>query len=59
MNAYLKILGIHVYLAATKKTYLANGKYIEANAHALVALKHTLSKEYLSMLSHCDFAFVV
>ena len=29
------------------------------NAQALVALKHTLSKEYLSMISHCDSVFSV
>jgi len=54
MSAYLKTLGLHVYLATTKKTYLGNDKYIEANAQALDALKHTLSKEYLCMISHCD-----
>ena len=46
MSAYLKALGLHVYLATTKKTYFGNAKYIEANAHALDALKHSLSKEY-------------
>ena len=59
MSAYLKALGLHVYLAITKKFYLDNDKYIEANAQALDALKHTLSKEYLSMVSHCDSAFTV
>ena len=43
---YLKTLGMHVYLVTTKKSYFGNDKYIEANAQALVALKHTLSKEY-------------
>jgi len=38
MNAYLKALGLHVYLAATKKSYLGNCKHIEANAQALEAL---------------------
>ena len=33
MSMYLKILGMHVYLAATKKSYLGNSKHIEANAH--------------------------
>ena len=56
---YLKILGMHVYLATTKKSYLSNDKHIEANAQALVALRHTLSKDYLYMVSHCDSAFVV
>ena len=31
-SAYLKTLGLHVYLATTKKTYFGNDKYIEANA---------------------------
>ena len=45
MNAYLKPLGMHVYLATTKKSSLGNDKYIGANSQALVALRHTLSKE--------------
>ena len=59
MSMYLKILGIHVYLATTKKSYLRNNKHIEANAQALLALRNTLSKYYLSMvlivipLLHC------
>ena len=48
---------MHVYLATTKKTYFVNVKYIEAKA--LDALKHLLSKEYLSMISHCDSAFAM
>ena len=32
MSAYLKTLGWHVYLAATKKSYLDSSKHIEANA---------------------------
>jgi len=32
MSAYLKSLGLHVYLATTKKSYLGNDKHIEANA---------------------------
>jgi len=44
MNAYLKVLGLHVYLTTTKKIYFGNDKYIEANVQALDALKHTLSK---------------
>ena len=59
MSIYLKTLGMHVYLTTTKKSYLDNDKYIKANAQALDALKHALSKEYLSMVSHCDSAFVV
>ena len=45
MSAYLKTLGLYVYLATTKKTYFDNDKYIEANAQALDALNHTLSKK--------------
>ena len=59
MSAYLKILGLHVYLAATKKSYLGNNKHIEAIAQALEALRQTLSKEYLSIVSHFDSAFTV
>ena len=59
MSANLKSLGLHVYLAITKKSYLGNDKHIEANAHALVALRHTLSKNQFFMVSHCDFIFTV
>ena len=59
MSAYLKALGLHAYLATTKKNYFGNEKYIEANTQALDALKHTLSKEYLCMISHYDSAFTV
>ena len=54
---YLKTLGMHVYLVTTKKSYLGNNKHIEANAQAQEALRRTLSKEYLTMVSHCDSAF--
>ena len=53
MSAYLKALRMHVYLATTKKSYLGNDKYIKANAQALEALRHILSKYYLSIVSHC------
>ena len=59
MSAYLKTLSLHVYLATIKKTYFGNAKYIEANAQALVALRNTFNKDYLSMVSHCDSVFVV
>ena len=59
MCMYLKTLGLHVFLAATKKSYLGNSKHIEANVQALVALRSTLSKEYLCLVSHCDSAFAV
>ena len=59
MSIYLKTLGLHVFLAATKKSYLGNSKHIEANAQALEALRSTLNKEYLSFVSNCDSAFAV
>ena len=59
MSMYLKTLGLHVFLAATKKSYLGNNKHIEANAQALEALTRTLSKEHSSMVSHCNSAFAV
>ena len=59
MSMYLKNLGMHVYLATTKKSYLGNNKHIEANAQALEALRCTLSKEYLMIVSHCDSPFAV
>ena len=46
-------------LLLSKKSYLGNDKYIEANTQALEALRHTHSKDYLFIISHCDFAFVV
>ena len=58
MSMYLKTLGMHVYLAATKKSYFGNSKQ-EANAQALEGLRCTLNKEYLSMISHCDSALAV
>ena len=53
MSAYFKSLGLHVYLATTKKSYIDNGRYLEANAQAMDALMHTLTKEYLSLIFHC------
>ena len=38
---------MHVYLVATKKSYLGNNKHIEANAQALEALRASLDKKYL------------
>ena len=55
MGAYLNAL-VHVYLVTTKKSYLDNDKYIQANTQVLEALRHTLSKDYLSIISHCDSA---
>ena len=59
MSAYLKILGFHVFLVTTKNSYINNGKYIEANTQDLDALRHTLGKEHLSLISHCDSTFTV
>ena len=39
MSVYLKALGLHVYLATTKKSYFGNDKYLEANIQAMEALK--------------------
>ena len=56
---YLKTLGMHVYLATIKKFYLDNNKHIEANAQTLEALRCTLNKEYLMLVSNLDSAFAV
>jgi len=59
MSAYLKALELHVYLTTIKKSYIDNGKYLESNVQAMDALKHTLRKEHISLISHCDSAFAV
>ena len=59
MSAYLKSLELYVYLDTTKKSYVGNDKYLEANAQAMDALKYTLSKEHMSLVSHCDSIFAV
>ena len=59
MSIYLKTLGLHVFLTATKKSYLGNSNHIEANVQALEALRSTLNKEYLCLISNCDSAFAV
>jgi len=59
MSAYLNALELHVYLATIKKSYPDNGRHIEANAQDLDALRHTLSKEYLSIGFHCHSVFAV
>ena len=56
---YLKTLGLHVFLTATKKCYLGNSNHIEANAQAFEAIRSTLNKEYLMLVSNFDSAFVV
>ena len=59
MCAHLKALGLHVYLVAIKKSYLGNSKHKKANAQDLKALKKSLSKEYLNIISHCGSAFAM
>ena len=46
MFMYLKALGIHVYLATIKDSYLLNGKHLEANTKATHTLKSTLNDDY-------------
>ena len=48
LSMYLKDLGIHVYFATIKNSYLINGKHLEANAKVIHAVKLTLNDEYLS-----------
>ena len=45
MCAYFKTLRMYVYFVTTKKSYVGNGKFLEANTQAMDALKHTLSKK--------------
>ena len=59
MSWHLKAIGWKVYLTITKESYLSNNKHLEANAQALEALRKSLNKEYLNMISHCDSAFAV
>ena len=59
MSIYLQTLGLHVFLAATKKCYLGNRIHIGANAQALEAIRSTLNKEYLMLASNFDSAFAV
>ena len=59
MSLYLKGLGIHVYLATIKDSYVNNSKYIEANSKAIHALKSALNNDYLSRVANLDSAFVV
>ena len=56
---YLKTLGLHVFLATTKKCYLGNHNHIGANAQTLEALRSTLTKEHLMLVSNYDSAFAV
>jgi len=36
MSFYLKVLCLHIYLASTKRSYIENSKYLEANAQAMM-----------------------
>ena len=56
---YLKVLGIHVYLATIKDSYFVNGKHLETNAKVIHALKNTLNDEYLCRVANFDSVFVV
>ena len=49
MSCYLKTLGLHVFLAATKKCYLGNRNHIGANAQALEAIRARLTKIFLCL----------
>ena len=35
ISSYLKALGLHVYLATTKSSYISNDKHIEANVQGI------------------------
>ena len=50
MSMYLKVLGIHAYLATIKDSYFNNGKYLEANSKAIHAIKSTLNDDNLSRI---------
>jgi len=59
MSSYLKTLGLHVYLATTKRSYIDNGKYFKANAQAIIVLKKILNNNYISRISHRYSTFTV
>ena len=59
MSTYLKALDIHVYFATIKNSYCLNGKHLEANTKAILALKSTLNDEYLSRVCSFDSNFIV
>ena len=59
MSIYLQTQGLHVYHATTKKCYLGNRNHIGANAQALEAIRSTLSKVYLMLVSNLDSALQV
>ena len=59
ISAYLKALGLHLYLATTMISRIVIDKSLGANTQALHALRQTLSKEHVSLISHCDSTFAV
>ena len=48
-----------MFILPLSRNYICNDKYLEENTQALHALRQTLSKEHLSIVSHCDSTFVV
>jgi len=56
LSFYLKALGLYVYLATTKWSYIDNSKYLEANPEVL---KKILNNDYLFRVVNCDFVFAV
>jgi len=59
ISIYLKALGINVYLATTKESYIENSKYFEANGKAILVLKLTPNDDHLSRVFNFDLVFVV
>jgi len=46
-------------LPQQKISYIDNGKYFEANAQVMIALKKTLNNDYISRVANCDSAFAM
>ena len=59
MSAYSKALNCMSILSLPEKSYFGNDKYLEANTRAIDVLRQTLSKQHISLISHCDSAFAV
>ena len=59
MAIYLQTLGYKVHIAITKVSFLSDSKHIGANAQALEAIRSTLSREHLLLVSNLDSAFAV
>ena len=61
MSSYLKALD-YIFILPPPRNHIlkmANDKYLEDNVQALIVLRKPLSKEQLSMVSHCDSTFTV